>query len=69
MKNRIELAETINAQGQHVLNELYIERIGGKKEYQWFQTVENNKRLLFHFISEKNMRQKMREWDFYFEKE
>ncbi len=67
MRDRIELAEkTVN--GRHVVNELYLVRMGGQKEYEWVQTINGTKRTLFHFISEKNMRNKMKEWDFHFQK-
>ena len=67
MRNRIEFAEKLE-NGRHVVNELYLVRMGGKKEYEWVQTVNGNKYVLFHFISEKNMRDKMKERDFHFQK-
>lgn len=67
MRDRVELAEKL-VHGRHVVNELYLVRMGGKKEYEWIQTIDGTKRTLFHFISEKNMRDKMKEWDFHFQK-
>ena len=66
-RNRIEIAEK-TVDGRHILNELYVVRSAGKKEYQWLQTIDGVERVMFHFISEKNMRNKMKEWDFHFQK-
>lgn len=66
-RNRIEIAEK-TVDDRHILNELYVVKIAGKKEYEWVQTTNGVKRTLFKFMSEKNMRNKMKEWDFHFQK-
>lgn len=67
MKTRTDYAEG-ERYGKKIVNELYRIVEAGKVSWSWIQTVDGESHEFFHFISEKNMRQKMKEWDFYFER-
>lgn len=54
--------------GKHIINEIFHIVECGKGEWKWMQTVDGEPHELCHFISEKNMRDKMKEKDFYFER-
>lgn len=54
--------------GKEIINELFRVVQAGKGSWLWIQTIDGVPHEKFKFISEKNMRDKMREWDFYFER-
>lgn len=66
-KNRTEYAEGFR-DGRKIINELFRIVEAGKRSWSWIQTIDGVPHEKFRFISEKNMRDKMREWDFHFEK-
>ena len=66
-KRRTDYAEGYR-DDRMIINELFRVVEAGKGSWIWIQTIDGVKHEKFRFISEKNMRDKMRMLDFYFEK-